>query len=650
MGAHQSHDGDAAGGDASHTKPGASSSAATKPSIFAPQSGNAGGAAAAAAAGPGGASDDTLPSLAPSLARTRSLMERVSVLESEGYTPARISLALDALTADVPPYLQVDWCRKWMTRHPPLSDEERKAGVGIVMSPGFTRQESIDALAQSKGNVQGALQLLIDKSKADEAAAQRALGPDVKGVVAGAADDEDDEKGNRSSDAAASTPSSPSSAAAAAAAGGAGAGVEILGKGLTGEKRQDFFMEQYLRICKLVAALPADGAAPAAPAATPEAAAAAAEDAAYVVRVIEFLYLDSAKEAAALRAGVEKERVRLEELKGLVGDGGLWEWKGPSGFATYDKDVTAQLEKAFREHVKSAAPTEVRFKAGNGQAYTVSITGPTTYQQVNDVTGNVSPVKRTTIGGNPAAYFARLAGTASQDATVTVNGRRNRGRGNSRGGRRGKGGKAAADDDDSSSSGAAAAAAGGAAAAAAGAGDEEKKGPEAVKHAACQVCYSDFAADCVAVSATACGHQVICTDCFQQYVETKVNDGEVLPYIRCPEPSCKLPVLAADIQAAHLPAALLFRLSKTHMQKTIVRNPDWVACSNPKTKCPMGFLHRKDSGVKETKACPLCKLSQTVVKASVALDEDFIRMKKVRSKKRNGSLAVSISTLCSVIP
>ncbi len=571
--------------------------------------------------------EDELPPPMPELARTRSVLERMSELLGEGFTQDRIDNAFNAMGPDVPPFAQVDWCRKWMTAHPVLTAEEKAQRVDVVMSPGFTRQQSLDALKETKGNVQGALMLLIEKRKAEEDAQN--------------AEDTAEEP----------TPTSTSTSSSTSTAGAKAPEEEkampLIGVGLTGEARQDFFLEQFTKVCQLIRDYEE---------AQKQKKEFKLADSFYPTQVIEFLYQDAAKEAQQLRANVEKERKRLAELADVIGDDGKWEWRGPNGFLSYETSVAKQLESAYRICVKTQAPTEVRFTASaNGANYTVSITSPTSIVQKNDQTGNPTLVRRTVVGGKKAGT-SNLDGTgydSSASSTFTTSSSPSSSSSSSSpystivstgfgaylakthktfNKRQSKRGSGSFSSDSSSSSsdsttGATESKDSSSSKSSSPVESTEAKAPEVVKHTECQVCYCDFNdTDTLAVCASECGHRTICTGCFQTYVETKVNDSDVLPYIRCPEVDCKMHIAAADLRKASLTLEVQLQLAKVHMMKTITRNPDWVQCKT--ARCPLGFLHRVESGVKATKVCPLCNTKQVVVKSSVQLDADFVKMKK----------------------
>jgi len=159
--------------------------------------------------------------------------------------------------------------------------------------------------------------------------------------------------------------------------------------------------------------------------------------------------------------------------------------------------------------------------------------------------------------------------------------------------------------------------------------------------AQCQICYSPFD-DCVStaspeskgadedpcrrVHVLTCGHNIACQDCFSSYVLGKLERDEVLPYVRCPHPDCKMPITADSFYEACLPVPIYLAIAKVHLQKTISRNPDWIQCSNE--GCVYGFLFKEPAGTAKTLRCALCHKQQEVKKADPNQDEDFQRMLK----------------------
>jgi hypothetical protein len=62
--------------------------------------------------------------------------------------------------------------------------------------------------------------------------------------------------------------------------------------------------------------------------------------------------------------------------------------------------------------------------------------------------------------------------------------------------------------------------------------DTSQTGMEEPPH--CNVCYSSFSdADTEKVIMMSCFHDVVCSDCWQQYVRVRVKDKDVMPWIPC---------------------------------------------------------------------------------------------------------------------
>ena len=100
----------------------------------------------------------------------------------------------------------------------------------------------------------------------------------------------------------------------------------------------------------------------------------------------------------------------------------------------------------------------------------------------------------------------------------------------------------------------------------------------------CHVCFCELAARTRTTHAQSrapmrhCGHDRVCGECFAQYVSVRVRDGDVLPWLRCPEAHCRAPLHVSDLSRAAVDTECLLRLAQAHMQKTLARSQRWVAC------------------------------------------------------------------------
>jgi len=145
----------------------------------------------------------------------------------------------------------------------------------------------------------------------------------------------------------------------------------------------------------------------------------------------------------------------------------------------------------------------------------------------------------------------------------------------------------------------------------------------------CQVCFQRFGGDTRKQIMTHCGHDLICTDCYTIYIRTHINDEDVLPWLVCPHPECKIPLHPADVAAASVSPLYLYHMARIHIGKTLAQHEDWVLCKgnekSGKDKCLFGFVVL-EAGKKSNRACDVCGLRQSVEKKAVELDAEFKEM------------------------
>ena len=106
--------------------------------------------------------------------------------------------------------------------------------------------------------------------------------------------------------------------------------------------------------------------------------------------------------------------------------------------------------------------------------------------------------------------------------------------------------------------------------------------------------------------------------------------------MRCQAIGCEIELPVADVAAAStchptlLPLATLAELPLIFLRKLLVRNPEWVPCTNTGggglfgrggggAPCPYGFLVNAQNENKRVK-CPLCARAQKVVRVAAAPD------------------------------
>lgn len=137
----------------------------------------------------------------------------------------------------------------------------------------------------------------------------------------------------------------------------------------------------------------------------------------------------------------------------------------------------------------------------------------------------------------------------------------------------------------------------------------------------CQVCCGD---DVPLVTMKACGHRIICADDFHGYVHSRIESGEILPWITCPDAYCYVPCHPDNLlNDTKLTYSDLSKFLTNLMLKKLCRNASFLTCSN----CDRGGFLQVGESRKEHVKCPLCQKAQTIEKGVHAgLDPEFQKM------------------------
>eukprot|EP00455_Lapot_gusevi_P005105 TRINITY_DN12149_c0_g1_i5.p1 TRINITY_DN12149_c0_g1~~TRINITY_DN12149_c0_g1_i5.p1 ORF type:complete len:435 (-),score=127.23 TRINITY_DN12149_c0_g1_i5:77-1315(-) len=173
--------------------------------------------------------------------------------------------------------------------------------------------------------------------------------------------------------------------------------------------------------------------------------------------------------------------------------------------------------------------------------------------------------------------------------------------------------------------------------------------PQVAPLSECSVCYSEFdEQETLPVRATFCGHQVICRGCFQNYISIRIRDKEVMPFIRCPEPECRIPLAVADLRSAGLDLPVLYSLAQTSLLKLLARQEKFANCKT--SKCPGGFWVTWEN--KRRMTCTVCETAQDVEQKKEELDDEFkkmIREGKLRPCPKCQHMTMKEYGICNVI-
>ncbi|UJR29156.1 hypothetical protein I4U23_010370 [Adineta vaga] len=139
----------------------------------------------------------------------------------------------------------------------------------------------------------------------------------------------------------------------------------------------------------------------------------------------------------------------------------------------------------------------------------------------------------------------------------------------------------------------------------------------------CQICYVE---DVPMVTMKNCGHRVLCTNCFHQYLTTRIDGGDILPWIPCPAESCSVLCHADNIaQDGRLTYSELLTFITKFMLKKLSRNENFITCIH----CQKGGFLQMGPSKKQTVICQICNKRQVIEKGFEGdLDDDFKEMIK----------------------
>ncbi|ETO05149.1 hypothetical protein RFI_32248, partial [Reticulomyxa filosa] len=118
-----------------------------------------------------------------------------------------------------------------------------------------------------------------------------------------------------------------------------------------------------------------------------------------------------------------------------------------------------------------------------------------------------------------------------------------------------------------------------------------------------------------------CNHSMICEDCLRCYLQTKIRDEDITPWLRCPAPDCYQPVHPDLLLGFLQQKVFVYFFSFVHEHLT--RNPNWIRCTNSNGQCDYGFIVTIHSKEETQKACKACGFLQLVSKNPIKSDPGF---------------------------
>eukprot|EP00455_Lapot_gusevi_P033035 TRINITY_DN3608_c0_g2_i5.p1 TRINITY_DN3608_c0_g2~~TRINITY_DN3608_c0_g2_i5.p1 ORF type:complete len:321 (+),score=11.89 TRINITY_DN3608_c0_g2_i5:42-1004(+) len=138
----------------------------------------------------------------------------------------------------------------------------------------------------------------------------------------------------------------------------------------------------------------------------------------------------------------------------------------------------------------------------------------------------------------------------------------------------------------------------------------------------CSVCYSDFGEENWVIQSSYCGHNDICGPCFQNYLSIRIRDADVMPYIQCPHPDCRVPLAVSDLLSSRAELFVFYQLARTSLLKLLARAEWFVGCESK--GCGGGFCLEGER--EERKVCEVCGVEQLVKPKGRELDDEFKKM------------------------
>jgi len=123
-----------------------------------------------------------------------------------------------------------------------------------------------------------------------------------------------------------------------------------------------------------------------------------------------------------------------------------------------------------------------------------------------------------------------------------------------------------------------------------------------------------------------CQHANCCKSCLRMYIQNQIEEGDdIIPWVVCPVFQCTefIPLdilLQSDISTKHK-----FQLVTTVLGKKLLRNDNWIQCSNE--NCLYGFTEYQTFEGKKAVTCDVCFTEQDISRDKGA-DEGFYEMVK----------------------
>ena len=165
----------------------------------------------------------------------------------------------------------------------------------------------------------------------------------------------------------------------------------------------------------------------------------------------------------------------------------------------------------------------------------------------------------------------------------------------------------------------------------------------------CVVCYCDFDQDetkPAALPSSCGGGQLVCCGCLAQYIESRVQEGDVVPWIPTPAEKNDTPLPPEMFE--HCSDSTLCQFCVGLVSQLLARESDWMACSEQ--NCHFGFTVHSDE--KQRRRCEACGIDQIVSRNAMDTDKELqqlVRDGVVRMCPSCGDPNMKDYGICNVI-
>lgn len=167
------------------------------------------------------------------------------------------------------------------------------------------------------------------------------------------------------------------------------------------------------------------------------------------------------------------------------------------------------------------------------------------------------------------------------------------------------------------------------------------------QHSTCQVCYADFDKETPPAVMSLCRHASTCYSCLGQYLSLKIKEEDVMPWVTCPEETCRVHIHCDDLlKYLQTKEAAAFLLA--HMSKILSQSGMFTKCK--RDGCKYGFL--TPTNFKPATLSCECGTEQLVERPKVDLGPEITKLiaeGKMRDCPKCGYYQMKDYGMCNVM-